>query len=87
MTRAIFKELQKGKKVYLDLTGVSQEIIDTKLIGIKKRVKALKKLDVSKDLIPVTPVAHYTMGGIETDTKGRTSIKGLLWLVRLETMV
>jgi len=77
VTRAIFKEMQKGNKVYLDLRDVPQEVIDTKLIGIKKRVHTLKKLDPSHDLIPVTPVAHYTMGGIETDVIGRTSIKGL----------
>jgi len=77
VTRAIFKEMQKGKKVYLDLRDVPTDILDTKLSGIKKRVKALKKIDVSKELIPVSPVAHYTMGGIETDAIGRTSIEGL----------
>ena len=77
VTRAIFKEMQKGKKVYLDLRSVPQEILDTKLVGIKKRVKALKKIDVSKELIPVSPIAHYTMGGIETDAIGRTSMEGL----------
>lgn len=77
VTRAIFKEIQKGNGVFLDLRHISQDVIDTKLSGIKKRVKSLKKLDVKTDLIPVSPVAHYTMGGIETDTVGRTSIKGL----------
>ncbi|MDX1808076.1 MAG: FAD-binding protein [Sulfurospirillaceae bacterium] len=77
VTRAIFKEMQKGNKVFLDLRAVPEDVINTKLIGIKKRVHALKKLDASKDLIPVSPVAHYTMGGIETDTIGRTSIEGL----------
>lgn len=77
VTRAIFKEMQKGNKVYLDLRDVPPEVIDTKLISIKKRVYTLKKLDPSKDLIPVTPVAHYTMGGIQTDVIGKTSIKGL----------
>jgi len=77
VTRAIFKEMQKSKKVFLDLREVPQEVLDTKLIGIKKRVQALKKLDASKDLIPVSPIAHYTMGGVETDAMGRTSIEGL----------
>jgi len=77
VTRAIFKEMQKGNKVFLDLRDVPQEVLDTKLIGIKKRVQALKKLDASKDLIPVTPIAHYTMGGVETDAIGRTNIDGL----------
>jgi succinate dehydrogenase/fumarate reductase flavoprotein subunit len=77
VTRAIYKELKKDKKVYLNLTHLPEEVINTKLLGIKKRVKTLKKLDVSKDFIPISPVAHYTMGGIKTDTIGRTSIGGL----------
>jgi L-aspartate oxidase len=33
--------------------------------------------DIRKDLIPVTPAAHYLMGGIQTDMMGRTAVKGL----------
>ncbi|WP_458700233.1 L-aspartate oxidase [Sulfurospirillum sp. 1307] len=77
VTRAIYKKLSAGEKVYLDLTQIPGEVINEKLIGIKKRVKTLKKLDITKDFIPISPVAHYTMGGINTDTIGRTSINGL----------
>jgi len=77
VTRAIYKKLSRGKKVYLDLTHLPEEVINEKLLGIKKRVRTLKKLDVTKDFIPISPVAHYTMGGIKTDTIGRTSIGGL----------
>ena len=77
VTRAIYKKLNAHEQVYLDLTHIPQEVLDTKLIGIKKRVKTLKKLDVAKDFIPISPIAHYTMGGIKTDTIGRTSIEGL----------
>jgi L-aspartate oxidase len=34
-------------------------------------------LDLSRDLIPVRPAAHYLMGGIRTDLDGRTSLPGL----------
>ena len=34
-------------------------------------------LDLATDRIPVSPAAHYVMGGIETDLHGRTSIDGL----------
>jgi L-aspartate oxidase len=37
----------------------------------------LYNLDITYDLIPVSPAAHYTMGGVRTDTHGRTSIAGL----------
>jgi L-aspartate oxidase len=33
--------------------------------------------DLSRDLIPVGPAAHYMMGGVETDLSGRTSVPGL----------
>ncbi|GAX88095.1 conserved hypothetical protein [Lebetimonas natsushimae] len=79
VTRAIVKQLQRGKKVYLDLTMVDKEIINTKLINLKKRVKSLKGIDIAKEPIPINPLAHYTMGGIKTDTYGFTSIEGLFY--------
>ena len=34
-------------------------------------------IDMARDLIPIVPAAHYTCGGIQATTDGRTSIKGL----------
>ncbi|MFN3740836.1 MAG: FAD-binding protein, partial [Thermodesulfovibrionales bacterium] len=34
-------------------------------------------IDITKDLIPVSPAAHYIMGGVKTDLNGRTNIRGL----------
>jgi L-aspartate oxidase len=34
-------------------------------------------LDLSKDRIPVSPAAHYTMGGVRTNTWGETTVPGL----------
>lgn len=34
-------------------------------------------LDMERDLIPVAPVAHYAMGGVRTDTWGRSTLPGL----------
>ena len=34
-------------------------------------------LDLATDRIPVSPAAHYIMGGVETDLDGRTSVDGL----------
>ena len=34
-------------------------------------------LDLARDRIPVGPAAHYTMGGVETDLDGQTSVEGL----------
>ena len=35
------------------------------------------RLDLARDPIPVSPAAHYVMGGVQTDVWGRTSLKGL----------
>ncbi len=34
-------------------------------------------LDLARDPVPVSPAAHYVMGGVETDLDGRTSVPGL----------
>jgi L-aspartate oxidase len=34
-------------------------------------------IDPRRDLVPVSPAAHYTMGGIATDTDGRSTVRGL----------
>src|SRR5258708_25353876 len=35
------------------------------------------KIDITKDLVPIRPAAHYLMGGVQTDLFGRTTIPGL----------
>jgi L-aspartate oxidase len=35
------------------------------------------KVDITKDLVPIRPAAHYLMGGVRTDLHGRTTIAGL----------
>ena len=79
VARAILKQILKGKEVYLDLTDVDEEIINTKLINLKKRIKSLKGIDITKEPIPINPLAHYTMGGIKTDIYGQTTIEGLFY--------
>src|SRR5207253_7781841 len=34
-------------------------------------------LDITRDRIPITPAAHYFMGGVRTDLLGRTTLRGL----------
>ena len=80
VTRAIIRQIQKGKEVYLDLRDIPEEVINTKLINLKKRIKTLKGIDITKEPIPINPLAHYTMGGIKTDTYGFTDIEGLFFV-------
>ena len=78
VTRAIYGEMQKNgvKNVYLDATHISEE-------KFKKRFPTIYatcmeyNINPSKNYIPVSPSAHYFMGGIKTKTDGTTSIKGL----------
>ncbi len=74
VSRAIFAEMSEGHDVFLDATGVRH---------FEQRFPAIYRLCTSvgisprSDLLPVTPVAHYAMGGIATDSYGRSSIPRL----------
>jgi len=67
VARAIFTQMQQGKEAYLDLRHLGEE----KLMALLPQEVALCKLheeiDPAKELIPIKPVAHYTMGGIDVD--------------------
>jgi L-aspartate oxidase len=78
VSRAIFSEMQKTKSdhVYLNLTKLGAEKIKNRFPVIYKTCLE-RGLDITKDNIPVAPAAHYFMGGIKTDTDGRTSIINL----------
>lgn len=75
VAREIFKELKNGP-VFLDITHKSREFLKNRFPQIFE--KLLKyNIDMSKDLIPITPAAHYSCGGIKTDIYGQTNIKNL----------
>lgn len=79
VSRAIFTEmLETGTtNVYLDLRSyMSREKILEHYPMIYET--CLKYgVDITKDLVPVSPAAHYSCGGILTDLDGRTTIKDL----------
>ncbi len=78
VTRAIFDRMHKtnSDNVYLDATRIPAEKLAKRFPTISKVCKKYN-IDMSKDLIPVAPAAHYMMGGIKTNLEGRTSIRGL----------
>jgi L-aspartate oxidase len=80
VARAIAHELEvsRGKDpvVYLDLTHKNPDVIRKRFPRIYDT--CLKyNVDITTDMIPVRPAAHYAMGGVKTDLDGRTSIRGL----------
>ncbi len=74
VARAITREGMDGP-VYLDMRHVKKDL-QARFPGIS-RFLARYQLELSRDLIPVRPAAHYLMGGVRTDVHGRTSLPGL----------
>jgi L-aspartate oxidase len=72
--------LQDGAPVLLDATGLTAQhgadFLATRFPSIDAACR-VRGLDWSRRPIPVTPAAHYWMGGVRTDTFGRTSVPGL----------
>jgi L-aspartate oxidase len=67
---------QGGRPVLLDATGLGRDYLAERFPGVT-RVTAQNGYDWAVEPIPVTPAAHYWMGGIRTDIAGRTSLPGL----------
>ncbi len=75
----IHREIAQGHKVFLDC----REAIGAKFAAHFPTVYAAclaAGIDPARAPIPVAPAAHYHMGGIATDARGRTSLEGL-WAV------
>ncbi|MDP2753582.1 MAG: L-aspartate oxidase [Nitrospirota bacterium] len=78
VSRAIISEMVKTKSrhVYLDLSHLGAEFIKKRFPRIYATCLQYD-VDITKELVPVSPAAHYIMGGVKTDTDGATNIKGL----------
>jgi L-aspartate oxidase len=78
VSRAIISEMKNSGSswVYLDATGIGRGKLRERFPNIYQFLQTYE-LDLSVDLIPVSPSAHYWMGGVKTDLDGRTSIDGL----------
>ncbi len=61
----------------LDLTHLGADRINTRLPLIREVTIKFLGLDPIEKPIPIRPVAHYSMGGIETDITGRTRVAGI----------
>jgi L-aspartate oxidase len=78
VARAIILEMRKERAefVYLDLTGLDPEHVKKRFPRIFST--CLKyNIDITADLVPIRPAAHYSMGGVATDLLGATSLPGL----------
>ncbi|MFA6192640.1 MAG: FAD-binding protein [Sulfurimonas sp.] len=77
VARAINNEIKKGEDVFLDIRHLGEAFIDEELPQERKLAKLYENVDPIYELIPIKPVAHYTMGGIEVDKESQTKLKGL----------
>lgn len=66
IAKQIHQELKNGK-VFLDLRHINPKIITEKIISSYSVAKHFAGIDISKNLLPISPTAHYNMGGIEVD--------------------
>jgi L-aspartate oxidase len=80
VARAIVQEIAASKLkspvAYLDLRHLDAPLLRARFPRIYSTCKEYG-IDITRDLIPVRPAAHYLMGGIKTDLNGRTSLSGL----------
>lgn len=78
VSRSIVREMRKTgtRTVYLDMTAKSADFLARRFPQIAETCGHYG-LDISKDLLPVSPASHYCMGGVRTDLWGRTTIPGL----------
>lgn len=78
VSRSIVAEMKRTNSdfVYLDMTCWSGEEIESKFPNINHFCN-LRGFDLSKEMLPVKPAAHYSVGGIKTDINGKTSVECL----------
>jgi len=82
VSRAIETEIREGRGfeggyVHLDLRHLGEAKINERLPTIRELAIYFAGIDPVKELIPIQPAQHYTMGGVPTDLDGVTPIKGL----------
>lgn len=68
--------LREGHNVYLDISARDPNWVVSRFPSIQSYLQQ-RGLDLSKDMLPITPAAHYTCGGVVTDLQGRTNVLGL----------
>jgi len=78
VSRAILSQMLKTKSthVYLDVRHFNKKHFAKRFPLISELCESFD-IDVSKDLIPVRPSAHYMIGGVKTDSTAKTSIENL----------
>ena len=74
----IYNQLQLNHSdfVYLSLKHLNPELIKNRFSTIYNTLLKYN-IDITTDLLPISPAAHYMVGGIQTDLHGETNIESL----------
>ena len=75
---SIFKQMQKhnSEHVYLTVKHLDAKKTEARFSNIARKLKEFG-YNMTTDLLPIAPAAHYMVGGIKTDLQGETNIPGL----------
>ena len=78
VARAVWRRMaeQGGAPVFLDATALGAAFLARRFPGLDAVCRAAGH-DWARRPVPITPAAHYAMGGVVTDLDGRTSLPGL----------
>lgn len=78
VAKAIFSEIERSQAgyVHLDITHQKKSFLKKRFPQIYNTLLSIG-IDMSQDMIPVVPAAHYQCGGVLTDIDGRTDLKRL----------
>ena len=87
VSRAIMTEIEQGRGfedkasgydyVELDLTKIGAQKVKERLAGIREISMKFRGIDPIEKPLPVRPVCHYMMGGLDVDIDGATGVRGL----------
>ncbi len=85
LSQAFVKEFEKGRTietpyghvVHLDIRHLGEKKINAKIPFVRELCLKYQNIDPVKEMIPVRPVVHYFMGGVQTDINAATPLKGL----------
>lgn len=78
VSRSIVAEMRRTgtRNVYLDMRELNESFLKERFPKIYETCRMFG-LDISRDLLPISPASHYCMGGIRTDLWGRSTLPGL----------
>jgi len=81
VSRSIAIEVKEGRGcgpngdyIHLKLDHLGSEVLDKRLPAISESIRTFLGVDPARDLVPIYPTAHYTMGGIPTNKFGQVVV-------------